>query len=718
MSTFEQRNRTCTASRGRRVCLVLVALCYSSAGNVAIGTVADFLTPDIDIWAYGSGSSPGTRPQASTFSGGLEVDPGTQQFVPHGNQPSLVSDDQRAPSRIASTLFAFQTSGLITAGFAPADYQINSVTFTARLEDLFGGGLLYEDTAPTASGYLQAFQDGSLNSQQAVELFGVGFRAGYQGFDLGPNPPAPGSALSESDVIYSASDSSYIAYPIASDVSGDYVDVSNNITGGFSDTAPGNTTTPFDAVPWAIGTARNAADTADLVAGEVIPNNSTFTFELDLTLPGVEEYIQESLADGAVGFFLSTLHPTTQFGGTGAFPQWYFKESVGSIFFPNSEAATLSIDFAIIEGLPGDFDEDDDVDGHDFLLWQRDPNVGLLSDWQANYGQSNLALPAVAQVPEPSLLLLVASSVSLLLCRRESSRPPIHYRHPRHGFTLVELLVVIAIIGVLVALLLPAVQSARESARRMSCQNNLKQLGLATLNYEAAVGYLPPPKIGPQFTDQGSTLVLLLPYLEQSNIYTLFDTEKTVLDPVNAAVASQTVDVFLCPSMTMPDDFVPGGTLAPGSYIISARTNRVPALNDGAFDSATDDVYQLGTNDITDGLSNTFLIGEMNYAFQEYEPALPIDEPATPGTLSSFAWSDGYWAKSMGYLEASKPGLFNNSKDYLGGLNSRVFRSDHPGGVHFVMLDGSVRFITDESNPDVRQALVTRAGEEIVTTFN
>jgi len=204
--------------------------------------------------------------------GGFELDDNSpQQFLRH---------DNRDPSRLASTLFAFETSEQIAAGLAPSTYEINSVTFTARLEDLFGGGLLYEDSAPTAAGYLQAFQEGPINSQQAVELFGVGFRAGYEGFDLGTNPPATGAVFAESTSNYSGPDGSYVAFPTVRDAAGEYVDVSNNITGGFSATAPGNATAPFDAIPWAIGTARNAADTADLVAGDVVPNNSTFTFEM------------------------------------------------------------------------------------------------------------------------------------------------------------------------------------------------------------------------------------------------------------------------------------------------------------------------------------------------------------------------------------------------------------------------------------------------------
>ncbi len=124
------------------------------------------------------------------------------------------------------------------------------------------------------------------------------------------------------------------------------------------------------------------------------------------------------------------------------------------------------------------------------------------------------------------------------------------------GFTLIELLVVITIIGILVSLLLPAVQAARETARRMQCMNNLKQIGLALHNCHAAIGAFPPgyiSEVGPggPADDQGpgwGWATMVLPYLEQNNVYTQIDRDKDIADPVNAAIRMTSLPIFLCPT--------------------------------------------------------------------------------------------------------------------------------------------------------------------------
>lgn len=292
------------------------------------------------------------------------------------------------------------------------------------------------------------------------------------------------------------------------------------------------------------------------------------------------------------------------------------------------------------------------------------------------------------------------------------------YRLMKPGFTLVELLVVISVIGALIALLLPAVQAAREAARRAACQNNLKQLGLGVLNFEQMNRHLPPPKLGDTtFSNHGGFFVLLLPFLEQEASFDQLDPTKPVDDPLNFPITSSTLEVYLCPSMQLPTasrdpECVPA--LGPGSYLTSTRTAYFSfGKLDGAFDNPpADGNYRLGIKHITDGTSKTLLVGEINYAHEGKVPTDCSSGIASPGS-GDYAWADGYWALAWGHMSTQFPGLYNNSRDYQSPHSSRVFRSDHPGGVQFVLLDGSVDFLSDDTDNIVRRALVTRAGGEV-----
>jgi prepilin-type N-terminal cleavage/methylation domain-containing protein/prepilin-type processing-associated H-X9-DG protein len=298
------------------------------------------------------------------------------------------------------------------------------------------------------------------------------------------------------------------------------------------------------------------------------------------------------------------------------------------------------------------------------------------------------------------------------------------------GFTLIELLVVIAIVGILIALLLPAIQSARECARRATCTNNLKQIGVAVQNYHDTMCSLPPPKIGTTATTfQASAFVLLLPYLEDADRYSAYDLSKPVNDSENLHLSSSPFAGYLCPSMGMPRE-VPepacGEMLGPGSYIISAATDVASpnAILDGAFahpGKFSAGKYSLSLKHITDGTSKTFLVGETDYGIHEYVWDSCPDLNGAP-KWGHQQWANGYWYYAWGNINWRFHSLtgrefYNRSSvaaDELGTIGQilRVFRSDHPGGAQFVFLDGSVRFIPDEIEYSVLRALVTRAGAE------
>jgi prepilin-type processing-associated H-X9-DG protein len=284
-------------------------------------------------------------------------------------------------------------------------------------------------------------------------------------------------------------------------------------------------------------------------------------------------------------------------------------------------------------------------------------------------------------------------------------------------------LVVIAIVGILTALLLPAIQTARECSRRVSCKNNLKQIGVAVQNYHSAMRHLPPPKLGGgQFNALGGTFVALLPYLEENARFAQYDVTKNVDDPYNLPISGKPVDIYLCPSMDLPravPEPVSGEKLGPGSYLISSRTDYSNFTNlDGAFDNPREDgSYTLGMHHITDGTSKTLLVGEINYGLQKL---LWTNCPELNGTTmwGDQTWAHGYWALSWGHMAAKFPAVFNNSTEYAPPHSNRAFRSDHPGGVQFLLVDGSVQFISNDSSPGVRRALVTRAGDEVDHNFN
>lgn len=292
------------------------------------------------------------------------------------------------------------------------------------------------------------------------------------------------------------------------------------------------------------------------------------------------------------------------------------------------------------------------------------------------------------------------------------------------GFTLIELLVVIAIIGILVGLSLPAINSVREAARRTQCLNQLRQISLATLNFEGAYRRFPFAsnnfELNPNAPSAGfrSAFTDLLPYVDQENRYQTYNNNLSFLAPENMQVISQRVDFYLCPTMNIPRN-IPDPTLdpkevgAPSSYVVSAGSNNAYGFAGPQNGPFTFDRNPLNGKrnapiraaNVRDGLSNTFFIGEMDYGLANYY----YTNTTTP-KLGSVAWGVGLPGHSIG----TTIGIFNSNR-LVTGLNEwQTFRSDHPGGANFAFGDGSTRMIATKTDDSVLDALASIAGGEVI----
>ena len=285
----------------------------------------------------------------------------------------------------------------------------------------------------------------------------------------------------------------------------------------------------------------------------------------------------------------------------------------------------------------------------------------------------------------------------------------------KNGFTLIELLVVIAIIALLMGLLLPAINSVREAARRLSCQNNLKQIGIAMnahhTNYKKFPwgGYMHPgvyvngKKVDGTNARGFAWSVYLLPYMEQSSLYNQIDFNTMYSMGVNDELAQTRLPVYVCPSAPDGEPRQATVRVASGSSLTVKKATyglthyggvngeRIPwegrtaPLGNNPPNGAMLYEKQLSERDIRDGMTNTLIVGEDSHC------------------------ADGQWISSM------------NVFDQSGGVNAYAddneIGSDHTGGANVVFCDGHVDFLPNNMSLETLAAICTRAGGELVTEW-
>ncbi len=360
MTQIEAQVLKCSQiSHGTLTFLILMLTCGSARAEVV-----EWEQPNLDQWFYPANVAPGGRVLGPTF--GFFDEPGTQT----------------APGRRGTTIVGFDTGLHVPTGLAPSRYAIESVQMTLTSAP-GNGNIAYDPTYDATSDVTQ----GSDDPGHPIELYGLGFRDNYDnpyqklGFGAVDYQPPE---FEEGTSPYDSGTGAYNLFPLGDDGNGQLTDVSNSVSGGYNSLQE-EPVDPWDTIPWAIGTVEGIDAAAE------VPYETTFTFDVNLDLPYVVDYLQQSLADGALGFLVSSLHRAEAHTGNVTYPQWYMKEH------PRGTASKLMIDVSILSSLEGDFDQDGTLGVDDVNLLSAEIAAGTNNsefdlDNDAVVGQSDLTV--------------------------------------------------------------------------------------------------------------------------------------------------------------------------------------------------------------------------------------------------------------------------------------------------------------------------------------